>query len=139
MGGGLGGRRLARRHGGSWGGGGWHGGGGSWGGGWHGGGYHSHYCCAFPAFGFGLGLAIGSAWWDPWYWGGPYYGYYGYPPNYGYSYGYPPPTAYDGYTAPPPGAAPRPSAPAACGSWQWDASRQQYNWIPCGAPPAPTT
>lgn len=80
--------------------------------------------------GFGLGLAFGSYWWDPWYWGGPsYYGYgYGYPP-------YPPASYYNSYApAPPAAAAP---APAACGTWSWDPAGQQYHWIPCG-PAAPT-
>ena len=96
----------------------------------------------FPFYGaaFGFGLA---SFYDPWFYGFydgpyPYYGYYApYPPPAGYYY---PP----GAAAPPPGAPPiaaPPSAsqppPAACGSWSWDAAKQIYNWVPCGAPAAP--
>jgi hypothetical protein len=99
------------------------------------GGYHgySHYrgyggYRGYPYFagGLGLGIALGlSASYDPWY-----YDYYD-APFYGYSETVtvendaPPPPVYD---AAPPAAQ---AAPAACGSWSWDAARQVYNWIPC--------
>jgi hypothetical protein len=72
----------------------------------------------FAFAGLGLGFALGLNAYDPWYYDGPYYGYY---PD------YPPPPAYS-YAPPPANAAP---PPAACGSWSWDAARQAYNWVPC--------
>lgn len=103
------------------------------------------FCCFGGPF-FGLGLAVGLAAYDPWWFDSPYYGYYGY----GYYGPYPPYGAYPppppgGYYPPPNGAGPPPgappmagpqnapgaSAPAACGSWSWDAGKQAYNWVPC--------
>jgi hypothetical protein len=130
------------RGGGSWAGGGWRGGSGGWAGGWRGGGFRGHDRGCWGCFGGGLafGLALGSAW-DPWYWDAPYYGYPAYTviergdayPDDGYYY--------DRYNreydaAPPPSSYAAPAAPA-CGSWQWDAGRQQYNWLPCAVPPPP--
>jgi hypothetical protein len=115
-----------------------HSGGWSHGGGFHGGGFrsggfrggfHHHFVGAPFAFaGFGLGLALGSSFYDPWYYGGPYYGYYA-------PYPYPPPAYYDDYPPPYGEAAPPPAAssqaPAACGSWVWDSVKQAYHWDPC--------
>ena len=114
------------------GGGGFHGGGGyRGGGGYHdGGGYHGgyyggrgYYGFYGPAFGLYLGYYA-----NPWLWGYPddYYGYPYYP-----AYNAPsdaPPMAYS-QTPQTPQAAPQPQA---CGSWQWNATEQQYHWMTNG-------
>ncbi len=92
-GGGGGGFHGGGMHGGGGmrGGGGWHGSGGWHGGDHHGGWHGGHHGGADFFFG------VGPGWWDPWWYGYPYYGY-GYPYyGYGYGYGYP----YGGYYPPP--------------------------------------
>lgn len=133
------------------GGGGYHGGGGyRGGGGYHGGGgyrvsggyrgyggygyrgygYRGYYgCCGWGwgAAGLVTGLALGAAFWSPWYYSYPAYAY-GYPYyNYGYSYPYP-----YSYAYPAPQITAPPSATGeVCGSWVWDPNAGQYHWAPC--------
>lgn len=95
-----------------------------------------HHFRAFPVFLGGFGFGLGLAAFDPWFFDGPFYGYWEPYPAYGWNYpGYGPPPAY--YPPPPRNdAAPPPAAqqpPAACGSWAWDSAKQVYNWVPCGA------
>jgi len=59
--------------------------------------------------GFGVGVALGSAWSYPYYGG---YGYYPYP----------------AYAPSAPAAAP---GPYACGSWIWHPESYTYAWAPC--------
>lgn len=89
--------------------------------------------------GSGLGYAFGLSSSDLWLYDAPYYGYYsdvGPGVSYSYSRSYD-----DGEAAPPlpgsPQAAGFPQAradvqaPAACGSWLWDAPASTYHWMPC--------
>ena len=141
-------------HGGGFHGGGFHGGGfhgGGFHGGFRGGGFRGGFHRGFfgDPFFFGAGLGLGYYYADPWFWGYPGYGYYGYPAyddddSYGgASYGGGSSGYYrgsmpsdDGPGAPGPNdrAAAPPSAngPAqACGSWRWDSSAQKYQWDGC--------
>jgi hypothetical protein len=98
--------------------------------------FHHHFH-GFPVFLGGFGFGLGLAAFDPWFFDGPYYGYWEPYPYYAYgaSYGPPPPAYYPptrGEAAPPPPAAAQ-QPPAACGSWAWDSAKQVYNWVPCGA------
>jgi hypothetical protein len=81
---------------------------------------------------FGLGLALGLSFIDPWYYDGVYGGYYG-----NYAYGPPPPYYYPpapyGQAGPPPPPATSAQPPAACGSWAWDTAKQVYNWVACAS------
>jgi hypothetical protein len=96
--------------------------------------FHHHFR-GFPVFLGGFGFGLGLAAFDPWFFDGPFYGYWAPYPYYAYGYApYGPPPPY--YTPPAPrgDAAPPPAAaqpPAACGSWAWDSVKQVYNWVPC--------
>jgi hypothetical protein len=96
--------------------------------------FHHHFR-GFPVFAGGLGFGLGLAAFDPWFFDGPFYGYWEPYPYYAYGYApYGPPPYYTppaprSDAAPPPPAAAQP--PVACGSWAWDSDRQAYNWVPC--------
>jgi hypothetical protein len=151
----------AQSHGGGHGGGGHGFGGGFHGGGFHGGGFHGgfrgggfHRGFGFygAPFFYGAGLGLGLAYYDPWFWGYPGYGYYGYPAYYDYDYDYgddyaPPPGGYSGgyyrgtmpeddaATGPnagPAGSEAAPPAARACGTWRWDSTAQKYQWDTTG-------
>jgi hypothetical protein len=113
-------------------GGGWSHGGGSWGhGGCCGHGFHNTVFIGVPFFtGFGLGFGWGWSAFNPWFWGGPYYGWGG-PWGWGPSTVYYDSAAPPGTQAVPPPGAEESQAPAACGSWVWDTAKQAYHWVPC--------